>query len=109
MCVNMFEKTDQEIREWFRNEVLAVNPDDDYHRRCEERRQNIERDFAAEWPKKRFKWLFKKRRQNKLYREIDLRYPSPVLWLIEDIINETLPDVTNEFFGQIIEFKETTK
>lgn len=105
----LFNKTNEELREWFRNEVYKITTDsyyNEYHRRCEERRQNIENDFNAEWSKKRFKWFFKKRRQQKLHREIELRYPGPVFWIIEDMIDETLPKTTNEFFGQIIDVKE---
>lgn len=105
----LFNKTNEELREWFRNAVYKVTTDsyyDEFHRRCEERRQNIENDFNAEWSKKRFKWFFKKRRQQKLHREIELRYPGPVFWIIEDMIDETLPNTTNEFFGQIIDVKE---
>ena len=105
----LFNKTNEELREWFRNEVNKVTTDAhyaEYNRRCEERRQNIERDFQDEWSNKHFKWFFKKRRQQKLHREIELRYPGPMFWILEDIIDETLPKTTNAWFGQIVEIKE---
>lgn len=109
MIDNLFGKSNEELIEWFRkamHEIKTSSYYDEFHRRCEERRQNIENDFQAEWFKKRFKWFFKKRRQQKLHRKIELRYPGPVFWLIEDMIEETLPKTTNEFFGQIVDVKE---
>lgn len=99
----LLSMSDKELREHFK-EILNTPPDPEFHRRCEERRQNIENDFETEWSKKHSKWFFKKYRQKKLLQQIELRYPSPVLWIIEDIINETLPDTT-EFFGEFVDFK----
>lgn len=100
----LLSMSDEELREHFK-EILNTPLDPEFHRRCEERRQNIENDFKAEWSKKHCKWFFKKYRQQKLMRQIELRYPGPVFWIIEDIINETLPNVTNEFFGEFVDFK----
>ena len=108
MVNNLFNMTNDELREFFSKQIMCQDVDNEYHRRCEERRRNIQRDFDTEWSKQRFKWLFKKRRQNKLRRAIEMRYPGPVFWLIEDIINETLVDTyeNEEFFGQLVDIKE---
>lgn len=109
---DLFNKTNEELIEWFRKIINETSKDAyhaEYQRRCEDRRQNIENDFQAEWSKKHFKWFFKKYRQKRLLGEIELRYPGPVFWLIEDIIEDTLPKTTNEFFGQIIDVKENNK
>lgn len=106
---NLLSMTNEELRNWLRNVINKTAEDAhhaEYQRRCEERRQNIENDFNAEWSKKHFKWFFKKCRQKRLLGEIELRYPGPVFWLIEDIIEQTLPKTTNEFFGQFIDIKE---
>lgn len=107
---DILNKSNEELIEWFRckiHQITTKSYHNEYQQRCEERRQNIENDFNTEWSKKHFKWFFKKRRQQKLHRQIELRYPGPVFWIIEDIIDETLPKTTNEFFGQIIDVKES--
>ena len=106
MMDDLLSKSNEELIELFRNAIIEAEPDPEYKRRLEEYHQKIENDFNAEWSKKRFKWLFAKRRQQKLHREIELRYPGPMFWIIEDIIDETFPKTTNEFFGQIIDVKE---
>ena len=111
MIDNLLGKSNAEIIDWFRNEMHKYQTSSyyaEYHRRCEERRQNIEREFVSEWSKKHFKWFFKKRRQKKLHREIELRYPGQMFWIIEDIIDETLAKTTNAWFGKIVDVKENT-
>ena len=106
MVDDLLSKSNEELRDWLRKEVAEAEPDPEYKRRLEEYHQKIENDFNEEWSRKHFKWFFTKRRQQKLHRQIELRYPGPVFWIIEDIIDETLPKTTNEFFGQIIDVKE---
>ena len=67
----------------------------------------IERDFHKEWSKKKFKWLFKKYRQNKLIRELRFRHANlnPIFDLIAETVNEVLPQALNESFGQLVEVK----
>lgn len=83
-------------------------PDPEYQKRLEEYHKKIEDDFQAEWPKKKFKWFFKKRRQQKLRRQISYRYSGPVFWLIEDIIDDMLSNQwqSSEFFGQFVDVKD---
>lgn len=109
MIDDLFGKSNGEVIEWFRQEINKAKTDsyyDEFHRRCEERRQNIENDFNAEWSKKHFKWFFKKRRQKKLRAQIVRRYTAPVFWLIEDMIEEMLPQTINENFQQFVDVKD---
>lgn len=103
---NLFNITNEEAVEWFRA-TLKVEPDPEYKRRLKEYYQNIERDFQEEWAKKKCKWFFTKYRQKKLKYKIYLRYESPLFWLIEDTIEEILPQAcrTNNFFNNFVEIK----
>lgn len=83
-------------------------PDPEYQRRLEEYHKKIEDDFQEEWSKKKFKWFFKKRRQQKLRAQISHRYAGPVFWLIEDMLEDMLPKVTSPFFNQFVDVKDIT-
>lgn len=100
--------TNEEAVEWFRKEILNVEPDPEFKRRIEEYYQNIERDFQEEWSKKHFKWLFTKRRQKKLRVKVARRYTAPVFWLIEEVVDDILVKQwqTNDFFDKFVDFKD---
>lgn len=84
-------------------------PDPEYKKRLEEYHKKIEDDFQEEWSKKKFKWLFKKHRQQKLRRQISHRYSGPVFWIIEDVLDDMLSSVvTNEYFQQFVDVKDIT-
>ena len=85
----------------------SYEPDPEYTKRCEEYRNNVERDFQEEWNKMHFKWFFTKRRQNKLRNQIRLRYDDPVFYLIEKTRDDILPDqwTDSEYFGKFIDVK----
>jgi uncharacterized protein YecA (UPF0149 family) len=102
----LLNMTDQELREWFRQNVINAEPDPEFYGYCIEYHRNVENDFEAEWSCKKFKWFLKKRRQKKLMEEISLRYTAPVFYLIERTIDEILPDMTtNNYFDQFVDFK----
>lgn len=109
MIDGLLGKSNEELIEWFRATIIEAKPDLEYKRRLEEYHQKIENDFNEEWSKKHFKWFFTNRRQKKLRYQITRRYTAPVFWLIEDIIDDTLPKMTNEFFGQFVDVKEIQK
>ena len=97
--------------EEIRDKIIGLSnyePDPEYQKRLEEYYKKIEDDFQAEWPKKKFKWLFKKRRQQKLRRQISHRYSGPVFWLIEDVIDDMFSNQwqSSEFFGQFVDVKD---
>ena len=97
--------------EKIRNEIIGLSnyePDPEYQKRLEEYHKKIEDDFQAEWPKKKFKWFFKKRRQQKLRRQISHRYSGPVFWIIEDMIDDIFSNQLqySEFFGQFVDVKD---
>ena len=98
MIDDLLSKSNEEIHDWFRKEIIEAEPDPEYKRRLEEYHQKIENDFNEEWSKKHFKWFFTKRRQKKLRTQIMRRYTAPVFWFIEDMIEDILPKTTNEFF-----------
>ena len=77
-----------------------------WERRLKEYYDNIERDFQEEWSKKHFKWFFTKRRQKKLRDKITHRYAGPVFWLIEEIIEDTLPKMVDENFQKFVDIKD---
>ena len=85
-------------------------PDPEYKKRLEEYHKKIEDDFQAEWSKKKFKWLFKKRRQQKLRAQISRRYSGPVFWIIEDVLDDILTSQwqDSEFFGEFVDVKDIT-
>ena len=105
---NLLSMTNEELCSWFRNEIIETKPDPEWKRRLEEYHNNIERDFQEEWSKKHFKWFFTKRRQKKLRYQATRRYTSPVFWLIEDIIEDMLPQTINENFQQFVDIKDVT-
>lgn len=97
--------------ETIRNKILDFSNyelDPEYKRRLEEYHEKIENDFQVEWSKKKFKWFFKKRRQQKLRARIAHRYSGPVFWLIEDIIEDLWPKQyeNSEFFGKFVDVKD---
>jgi hypothetical protein len=97
--------------EEIRNKIIDFSnyePDPEYQKRLEEYRKKIEDDFQAEWPKKKFKWLFKKRRQQKLRAQISRRYSGPVFWIIEDVLDDLLSSQgqDSEFFGKFVDVKD---
>lgn len=106
MLDNLLNMTNEELRDWFRTEILEAKPDPEWERRLKEYYDNIERDFQEEWSKKHFKWLFTKRRQNKLRNKITHRYAGPVFWLIEEIIEDTLPKMVDENFQKFVDIKD---
>ena len=106
MIDDLFNKSNEELREWLRAEIVEAKPDPEWERRLKEYHDNIERDFQEEWSKKHFKWLFTKRRQNKLRNKIIHRYAGPVFWLIEEIIEDALPKMVDENFQQLVDIKD---
>lgn len=107
-CKQCEEEKEKTTIEYAYNKIKEFSNyelDPEYKRRLEEYHQKIENDFNAEWSKKKFKWFFKKRRQQKLRSEITRRYSGPVFWLIEDILDDMLPKTTNAFFGQFVDVK----
>jgi hypothetical protein len=102
---NLLSKSNEEICDWFRKEIIEAELDPEYKRRLEEYHQKIENDFNEEWSKKHFKWFFTKRRQKKLRAQIVRRYTAPVFWLIEDMIEDILPQTINENFQQFVDVK----
>ena len=103
---NLLSMNNEELCSWFRNEIIETKPDPEWKRRLEEYHNNIERDFQEEWSKKHFKWFFTKRRQKKLRYQVTRRYTSPVFCLIEDIIEDMLPQTINENFQQFVDIKD---
>ena len=108
MIDDLFGKSNGELVEWFQKEIIEAEPDPEYKRRLEEYHQKIENDFNEEWSRKHFKWLFTKRRQAKLRYKITRRYTPPMFWIIEDIIEETLPKTFNENFQRFVDVKNIT-
>lgn len=106
--IDLFNMTNEEICEWFRKEIIEAKPDPEWERRLQEYYQNIERDFQEEWSKKKFKWFFTKRRQKKLKYKVSLRYTGPMFWLIEEVIEETLPKAwsSDEYFNKFVDIKD---
>ncbi len=104
--------TDINLEE-LRNKILDFSNyelDPEYKRRLEEYHKKIEDDFQNEWSKKKFKWFFKKRRQQKLRSEITRRYSGPVFWIIEDILDDIFSNQCqySEYFGQFVDVKDVT-
>ena len=100
---NLLDLSNEEIHDWI-NQMINTEPDQKYKLICEEYHKNIENDFNTEWKQKKFKWFFKKRRQNKLRTEIFRCYTAPVFYLIEEIIEETLPQTINDdYFGKFVD------
>lgn len=106
MIDNLLNKSNEELRDWFRTEIVEAKPDPEWERRLKEYYDNIERDFQEEWSKKHFKWFFTKRRQKKLRDKITHRYAGPVFWLIEEIIEDTLPKMVDENFQKFVDIKD---
>lgn len=107
---NLLNMSNEEVINWFRKEIIDAKPNPEWERRLQEYHQNIERDFQEEWSKKKFKWFFTKRRQKKLKHKVSLRYTSPVFWLIEEVIEETLPKAwsSDEYFNKFVDVKDMT-
>lgn len=110
MIDNLLNKSNEELRDWFRKEIIEDKPDLEWERRIKEYYDNIERDFQEEWAKKHFKWFFTKRRQKKLRAKVARRYTAPVFWLIEEIIEDMIVKQweTPEFFDQFVDFKDVS-
>jgi hypothetical protein len=106
MIDTLLNKSNEELREWLRTEIVEAKPDPEWGRRLKEYHDNIERDFQEEWPKKHFKWFFTKRRQKKLRDKITHRYAGPVFWLIEEMIDDMLPKMVDENFQKFVDIKD---
>lgn len=106
---NLINMPKDEFNEGFRKEVIEYEPDPEFIRVCNEYFKNIENDFETEWSQKKFKWFFKKRRQNKLMINIYRRYHSPLYYLIEKTIEETLSDLNGEFVDKFVDVKNIDK
>ena len=108
MTDTLFSKSNEELRDWFRTEIIEAKPDPEWERRLKEYYDNIERDFQEEWSKKHFKWFFTKRRQKKLRYKVSLRYAGPVFWLIEEVVDDILGNQfsNSEFFNQFVDIKD---
>ena len=96
--------------EELRNKIIDCynyEPDPEYKKRLEEYHKKIEDDFQEAWSKKKFKWFFKKYRQAKLKAHIYRYSYGPVFWIIEDVLEETLPKQCehSEFFGKFVDVK----
>ena len=101
--------TNEEIRKCIQR--IASEPSDpEFQKRCEEYHKTINEDFERSWAQKKFKWLFKKRRQKKLLREVRIRHMDldPIFLLIENVIDDTLPETESEYFGQFIDINKNT-
>ena len=99
--------------EELRNKIIDCynyEPDPEYQKRLEEYNKKIEDDFQNEWPKKKFKWFFKKRRQQKLRTQISHRYSGPVFWLIEDMLDDIFDNQcqNSEYFNKFVDVKDIT-
>ena len=107
MIDNLLNKSNEELRDWFRKEIIEAKPDPEWDRRIKEYHDNIERDFQEEWAKKHFKWFFTKRRQKKLRYKVTRRYTEPVFWIIEEVVDDMLGKQweTPEFFESFVDFK----
>ena len=105
---NLLSMSNEELRDWFRKNILEAEPDLEWKRRLEEYHNNIERDFQEEWTKKKFKWLFTKYRQRKLRSKITHRYAGPVFWIIEEVVDDMLGNrlQNSEFFNQFVDVKD---
>jgi hypothetical protein len=101
--------TNELIRESIQR-AISEPRDPELKKRCEEYHQAINKDFEESWVQERFKWLFKKRRQKKLMREVRLRHMDldPLFLLIENTIDDVLPKTENKYFGQIIDINKNT-
>ena len=106
MVNKLLNMSNEELRNWFRTEVINSTSDPEWERRLKEYHDNIERDFQDEWSKKHFKWFFTKRRQKKLRAQITRRYSGPVFWIIEEVIEDTLPKAINESINQFVDIKD---
>lgn len=104
---NLLNMSNEEAVEWFK-EIIDTKLDPKFEQRLKEYHHNIERDFQEEWGKQRLKWLFTQRRQNKLKHKVYLRYTSPVFWIIEEVIEQTLPKAwsSDEYFHQFVDVKD---
>ena len=89
-------------------DVANYEPDPEYQKRLEEYHKKIEDDFQTEWPKKKFKWFFKKRRQVKLKAKIFRRYQPPIFWMVEDVLEDMLPKAIEFSFDQMTDIKDVT-
>lgn len=109
MLDNLLNMSNEELRDWFRTEIIEAKPDPEWERRLKEYYDNIERDFQEEWSKKHFKWFFTKHRQKKLRYKVTRRYTAPVFWLIEDVVEDMLVSKwqnNSEYFDKFIDIKE---
>ena len=67
-----------------------------YTSRIKECHNNIERDFQAEWSKKRFKWFFKQYRQRQLRVKIYRRHKIDLYTAINDFVDWFFKKETKE-------------
>ena len=102
---NLLNMSNEELCDWFRTEIIETKPDPEWARRLKTYHENIERDFQEEWSKKHLKWLFTTRRQKKLRYKITQRYSGPVFWLIEDVLDDLLPQAFEHGLGEFIDVK----
>ena len=77
-----------------------------YTSRIKECHKNIERDFQAEWSKKRFKWFFGQYRQKKLRIKIYHRYKIDLETAIDDFVDWFLPKATNDSIDRLVDVKD---
>lgn len=106
MLNNLLNMSNEELRTWFRTEVIESTQYTEWERRLKEYHDNIECDFQDEWSKKHFKWFFKKRRQKKLKAKIVRRHSGPIFWIIEEAIEDMLPKVIDENVQQFTDIKD---
>ena len=101
MINNLLSMTNEEIIKEFRKTInTEIDPEISlkHQHLLDEYKQKIDTDFNKEWSKKRFKWFFKKRRQRKLRYKIMNRYMHPLFYIVEDCIEDMLPNMINESF-----------
>lgn len=69
-------------------------------------KQQMDDDFNAEWSKQRFKWFFKKCRQEKLRSKIFRRYQAGIFSTTEDWIQSEVDKVIKESLDGFVNVKD---
>lgn len=69
-------------------------------------KQQIDDDFQTEWSKQRFKWFFKKRRQEKLRSKIFRRYKMGIFSTTEDWIHGEVDKAIEESLDKFVSVKD---